>query len=346
MDATHARLHLVDVTLRDGSHSMKHAFTEQQVRDVARGLDQAGIEYFEVSHGDGLGGSSLQYGLSAVDEMALISAAAESCQLAKISVLLLPGIGLKEDLEEAARRGAKMVRVATHITEADVAKQHIELGRKLGLKTVGFLMMAHMAPTEKLVEQAKLFESYGAEIVYAVDSAGALLPHEVKERIGAMRQALDCEIGFHGHNNLSLAMANTIAAVEAGATYVDGSLRCLGAGSGNTQTEVMAAVFDRLGYDTGVALYPLMDVANQVVAKFMPRPQEITGASLIMGYSGVYSSFLLHTQDAARKFNVDERDILVELGKRKAIGGQEDMIVEIAAKLARTPSERSAERNT
>lgn len=327
-------IHLVDVTLRDGSHAMKHQFTEEQVRDVARGLDKAGIEYFEVTHGDGLGGSTLQYGFSLVDEMKLIEAAVSECKHSKVSVLLLPGIGLKEDLEEAARIGAKMVRVATHVTEADVAKQHIELGRKLGLKTVGFLMMAHMAPVEKLVEQAKLFESYGAEIVYAVDSAGALLPHEVYERVSALREALSCELGFHGHNNLQLAMANTIEAVKAGAAYIDGSLRCLGAGSGNTQTEVMAAVFDRLGYNTGVELFPLMDVANDVVAKFMPRPQEVTGSSLIMGYSGVYSSFLLHTADAAKKFGVDERDILLELGRRKAVGGQEDLIIEVAAQIA------------
>ena len=285
-------------------------------------MDQAGIEYFEVTHGDGLGGSSLQYGFSKVNELKLIEAATEECSQAKVSVLLVPGIGIREDLEDAVKAGAKMVRVATHVTEADVAKQHIELGRNLGLKTVGFLMMAHMAPIEKLVEQAKLFESYGAEIVYATDSAGALLPHEVTERIQALRENLSCEIGFHGHNNLSLAMANTMAAVEAGATYVDGSLRCLGAGSGNTQTEVMAAVFDRLGYKTGVDLYPIMDVANNVVAKWMPRPQEITGSGLIMGYSGVYSSFLLFTEDAAKKFNVDERDILVELGKMQAVGGQ------------------------
>lgn len=335
MTATQSKLHLLDVTLRDGSHSMKHAFTEEQVRAVARGLDKAGVEFFEVSHGDGLGGSSLQYGLSAVDEMELIAAAAEECKQAKISVLLLPGIGIQENLEEAVQAGAKMVRIATHVTEADVAKQHIELGRKLGLKTVGFLMMAHMAPVEKLVEQAKLFESYGAEIVYATDSAGALLPHETRERISALRQHLSCEIGFHGHNNLSLAMANTLAAIEAGATYIDGSLRCLGAGSGNTQTEVMVAVLDRLGYRTDIALYPIMDVANQVVAKFMPRPQEITGGSLIMGYSGVYSSFLLHTQAAAEKFNVDERDILIELGRRQAVGGQEDLIVEVASMLAK-----------
>lgn len=329
-------IELVDVTLRDGSHAMRHAFTEEQVRATAKGLDQAGIRYFEVSHGDGLGGSSLQYGFSKVDELKLIEAAADECEQAEVSVLLLPGIGLKEDLQEAVKAGAKMVRVATHVTEADVARQHIQLGRELGLKTVGFLMMAHMAPVEKLVEQAKLFESYGAEIVYATDSAGALLPHEVKERIGALRDALQCDIGFHGHNNLSMAMANTVAAVEAGATYVDGSLRCLGAGSGNTQTEVMAAVFDRMKIETGVDLYKVMDVANEVVAPFMPRPQEITGSSLIMGYSGVYSSFLLHTNEAARKFNVDERDILVELGCMQAIGGQEDLIYDIAAQIAAT----------
>ena len=328
-------LQIVDVTLRDGSHAMRHSFTEEQVRQVAKGLDKSGIDYFEVSHGDGLGGSSLQYGFSKVNELKLIEAASEECSNAKVSVLLIPGIGIKEDLEDAVKAGAKMVRVATHITEADVAKQHIELGRNLGLKTVGFLMMAHMASTEKLVEQAKLFEHYGAEIVYVTDSAGAFLPHEVTERVTALRENLSCEIGFHGHNNLSLAMANTMAAVEAGATYVDGSLRCLGAGSGNTQTEVMAAVFDRLGYKTGVDLYPIMDVANNIVAKFMPRPQEITGSSLIMGYSGVYSSFLLFTEDAAKKFNVEERDILIELGKMQAVGGQEDLIYEVARELSK-----------
>lgn len=326
---------ILDVTLRDGSHAVKHSFTEEQVRQVARGLDQAGVRYFEVSHGDGLGGSSLQYGLSAVDEMKLIEAAVDECEQAEVSVLLLPGIGVKEDLEDAVKAGAKMVRVATHVTEADVARQQIELGRNLGLKTIGFLMMAHMAPVDKLIEQAKLFESYGAEVVYVTDSAGALMPHEVKERVSALKDHLSCEIGFHGHNNLSLAMANTIAAVEAGAAYVDGSLRCLGAGSGNTQTEVMAAVFERLGYQTGIDLYKVMDVANDVVAKIMPRPQEITGSSLIMGYSGVYSSFLLHTHDAAKKFGVDERSILIELGKMQAVGGQEDLIYEVAADISK-----------
>lgn len=331
-------VHILDVTLRDGSHSMRHSFTEKQVREVAKGLDQAGIEYFEVAHGDGLGGSTLQYGFSKVNELKLIEAAAQECSNAKISVLLLPGIGIKEDLEDAVKAGARMVRVATHVTEADVAQQHIELGRNLGLKTVGFLMMAHMAPTSTLVEQAKLFESYGAEIVYVTDSAGALLPHEVTEKIKALKENVSCDIGFHGHNNLSLAMANTLAAVDAGATYVDGSLRCLGAGSGNTQTEVMAAVLDRYHYKTGLELYPLIDVANDVVAKWMPRPQEIDGSSLIMGYAGVYSSFLLFAKEAAEKFGVDERDILTEVGRLQAVGGQEDLIFEVARELAEKKS--------
>ncbi|RUL55054.1 4-hydroxy-2-oxovalerate aldolase [Lysinibacillus antri] len=325
---------LLDVTLRDGSHAMKHAFTVEQIRQTARGLDQAGIGYFEVSHGDGLGGSSLQYGLSKVQELQLIEAAADVCENSKVSVLLIPGIGIKEDLQDAVKAGAKMVRVATHVTEADVAAQHIALGRELGLKTVGFLMMAHMAPVEKVVEQAKLFESYGAEVVYVTDSAGYMLPQDVTEKIAALKQSIGCEIGFHGHNNLSMAMANTVAAVEAGATYIDGSLRALGAGSGNTQTEVMVAVLERLGFNTGVDLYKIMDVANEIVAKFMQRPQEITGSSLIMGYSGVYSSFLLHTQAAAQKFGVDERDILVELGRLKAVGGQEDLIYDVAQQIA------------
>lgn len=325
---------ILDVSLRDGSHAMQHSFTVEQVRAAAKGLDEAGVSYFEVSHGDGLGGSSLQYGLSKVDELKLIEAAAAECQNAQVSVLLIPGIGIKEDLQEAVKVGAKMVRVATHVTEADVAAQHIALGRELGLKTVGFLMMAHMAPVEKVVEQAKLFESYGAEIVYVTDSAGYMLPQDVTERVSALKQSIGCEIGFHAHNNLSMAMANTIAAVEAGATYIDGSLRALGAGSGNTQTEVMVAVLERLGYNTGIDLYKIMDVANDVVAPFMQRPQEITGSSLIMGYSGVYSSFLLHTQVAAKKFGVDERDILVELGRLKAVGGQEDLIYDVAQQMA------------
>ena len=324
---------ILDVSLRDGSHSVRHSFTTQQVRAAAQGLNAAGVRYLEVSHGDGLGGSSLQYGLSAVDELKLIEAAASECTTSEVAVLLIPGIGTKQDLQNAVTAGAKMVRVATHVTEADVAAQHIELGRKLGLKTVGFLMMAHMAPVEKVVEQAKLFETYGAEVVYVTDSAGAMLPKDVTARISALKQSISCEIGFHAHNNLSMAMANTVAAVEAGATFIDGSMRALGAGSGNTQTEVMVSVLGKMGYHTGIDLYKIIDTANNVIAPLMQQPQEITGGSLVLGHAGVYSSFLLHAQKAAKQFGVDERDILIELGRRKTVGGQEDLIYEVAQQL-------------
>lgn len=328
-------VHVLDVSLRDGSHSVKHSFTEAQVRAVAKGLDKAGVEYFEVAHGDGLGGSSIQYGFSAVDELKLIEAAASECQQAKVAVLLIPGIGVKDDLKDAVKAGAQMARIATHVTEADTAAQHIAMSKELGLKTVGFLMMAHMAPVDVIVQQAKLFESYGADIVYVTDSAGYLLPHQVTERVAALKQAISCEIGFHAHNNMSLAMANSLAAIEAGATYIDGSLRALGAGSGNTQTEALIAVLERSEIKTGIDLYDIIDVANDVVAPLLPRPQEISGSSLLLGYAGVYSSFLLHTEKAAQQFQVDERDILVELGRRKAVGGQEDLIYEVAQQLAK-----------
>lgn len=325
---------ITEVSLRDGSHVVKHQFTEAQVKSVAKALDDAGMHYIEVSHGDGLGGSTLQYGKSLVDEMKLIEAAVEEVKQATVAVLLIPGIGTVHELKQANSLGAGLVRVATHVTEADVSAQHIEYARKLGMETLGFLMMAHSAPVEKLVEQAKLMESYGAQGVYITDSAGALLPHEVRERVRALRQSLQVEVGFHAHNNLSLAVANTLAAIEEGATRIDGSVRCLGAGAGNTQTEALIAVLNRLGIDVGIDLYKIMDLAEEVVGPILPSSQEIRKGSLAMGYAGVYSSFLLHAERAAKRFNLDSRDILLELGKRKAIGGQEDMILDVAAELA------------
>ncbi|MEH6941306.1 4-hydroxy-2-oxovalerate aldolase [Bacillus sp. JJ722] len=335
MDRTRDIL-VTEVALRDGSHAVRHQYTVDQVTKIAKGLDEANIPYIEVSHGDGLGGSSLQYGLSRTNEMELIEAAAASVKKAKISVLLIPGIGTKPELKEAARLGAKMARIATHVTEADVAPQHIALAKELGMETVGFLMMSHMAPTAKLVEQALLMEKYGADTVYVVDSAGALLPDEVSEKIHALKNNLSVQIGFHGHNNLSLAMGNTLAAIQAGATRIDGSIRCLGAGAGNTQTEVLAAVLDKLGITTGIDFYKLMDIAENIVAPILEKPQEITKDSLILGYAGVYSSFLLHAQKAAEKFEIDSRDILVKLGQLKVVGGQEDMIFDIAAEIAKS----------
>ncbi|WNB91235.1 4-hydroxy-2-oxovalerate aldolase [Bacillus sp. NEB1478] len=328
-------LQFTEVCLRDGSHVMAHQFTKKQVYDAAKALDQAGMHYIEVSHGDGLGGSTIQYGRSLVDEMKLIETAAAACKHAKIAVLLIPGIGTVHELKQARELGASLVRVATHVTEADVSQQHIYMARELGMEVMGFLMMAHSAPVEKLVEQAKLMESYGAQGVYVTDSAGALLPHEVKERISALRNSLDIEVGFHAHNNLSVAVANTLVAIEEGATRIDGSVRCLGAGAGNTQTEVLLAVLDRMGIDTGIDLYKMMDLAEDIIGPMLPSSQEIKKGSLAMGYAGVYSSFLLHAERAGKRFGLDPRDILMELGRRKAVGGQEDLIIEVAAELAK-----------
>ncbi|WP_240417241.1 4-hydroxy-2-oxovalerate aldolase [Paenibacillus periandrae] len=325
---------ITEVALRDGSHAIAHQYTVDQVKRAAKSLGEANVPYIEVSHGDGLGGSSLQYGLSHTDEMELIEAAVSVSGSSKIAVLVLPGIGTIKELKHAASLGVKMARIGTHITEADVSAQHLYQAKELGLETVGFLMMSHMAPVETLVEQAKLMESYGADTVYMFDSAGALLPHQVRERIRALRQSLQVNVGFHGHNNLSLAMANTLAAIEEGATRIDGSIRCLGAGAGNTQTEVLTAVLDQLGIKTGIDLYKIMDTAEEIIAPLLQVPQEITRDNLVLGYAGVYSSFLLHAQRASRQFGVDSRDILIELGKRRVVGGQEDMIVDVAAELA------------
>lgn len=326
---------ITEVSLRDGSHAVAHQFTEQQVRDVTRALDHAGMHYIEVSHGDGLGGSTLQYGRSLVDELKLIEAAVDEVENSKIAVLLLPGIGTIHELKEANNIGANLVRVATHSTEADVSAQHIHYARELGMEALGFLMMAHSVPVEKLVEQAKLMESYGAEAVYVTDSAGALLPDQVRERVKALKNNLNIEVGFHAHNNLSLAVANTLVAIEEGATRIDGSVRCLGAGAGNTQTEVLLSVMDRMGYDVGIDIYKMMDLAEDIVAPLIQGTQEITKGSLALGYAGVYSSFLLHAERAGKRFGIDPRDILIELGKMKVVGGQEDMILDVATKLAK-----------
>lgn len=324
---------ITEVALRDGSHAMRHQFTEEQVRAAVAGLDAANVPYIEVAHGDGLGGSTVQYGHSLTDEFKLVEAALETAKNAKIAVLSLPGIATKPDIKRAAGLGVSMLRVATHVTEADVSLQHLSLGKELGLETVGFLMMSHMAEPSKIVAQAKIMVNGGADIIYIVDSAGALLPDQVTERIKALKQEIDIPVGFHAHNNLSLAVANSLAAIEAGAERIDGSIRCLGAGAGNTQTEVLVSVLDKMGIQTGIDIYKIMDVAEDVIASILPQPQEITRGSLVLGYAGVYSSFLLHAKKASEKFGVDARDILMEIGKRKAVGGQEDMILEVAAEL-------------
>jgi len=327
---------LVDSTLRDGSHAKRHQITVDQVTSVAGALDRAGVDVIEVSHGDGLGGASFNYGFSLTDELELIAAAVGAVERARIAVLLLPGIGVKEDLSRARELGASVARIATHCTEADISPSHLQLSRELGFKTVGFLMMAHMNSPEGLLEQAKIMEAAGAEIVYVTDSAGALLPDGVRARVESMRGGLDAdtEVGFHGHENLSLAIANSIAAHEAGATWIDGCTCGLGAGAGNAPTEVLTAVFEKLGIPLHARTFEMLDVAEDVVRPIMDRPQLVDRASLLLGYAGVYSSFLLHAERAAERFHVSTKDILVEVGKRKAVGGQEDLIIDIAAELA------------
>jgi len=328
-------INLVDTTLRDGSHAVSHQYTVEQVKAIASGLDEAGVQYIELSHGDGLAGSSYNYGWSATSEEELIKAASSVIKKGKLVVLLIPGIGTIEDLKMAADCGVKVVRVATHVTEADISEQHIGMAKKIGMMAIGFLMMTHMALPEKVVEQAKLLESYGADCVYIADSAGALLPEGVSERVSAVVEALKVPVGFHAHNNLTLATANSLVAIEAGATFIDGTCRGLGAGAGNTQIEVLTGVLEKKGYETGVDFYKIMDVAEDIVEPIMNRPQVVRNASMMLGYSGVYSSFLLHTYRAAERFNLDPRKILVELGRRRMVGGQEDMIVDVAYQLSR-----------
>ena len=325
-----------DCTLRDGMHALAHQYSVGQMVQIARKLDEAKIDIIEVSHGDGLNGNSINYGFSAHTEREYLQAVREVLTHSKLAALLLPGIGTREDIDMAHELGVDTIRIATHCTEADISRQHIEYARELGMDVVGFLMMAHMIPTAQLVEQAKLMESYGAHCVYVTDSAGALLMEETREKIGAMRDALDCQIGFHNYHNLGLGVANPLIAIEAGADRVDGSVAGMGAGAGNCPLEVLIAACDRMGIETGVELYPLIDCADQLVRPLQKRPVQTDGNSLMLGFAGVYSSFLLHTERAAKRHGVDPRDILVELGRRKMIGGQEDMIVDVALDLKKS----------
>ncbi|HPB72937.1 MAG TPA: 4-hydroxy-2-oxovalerate aldolase [Phycicoccus sp.] len=330
-----ADLRITDSTLRDGSHAMAHQYTEEQVRGVVSALDRAGVQVIEVSHGDGLGGSSFNYGFSKVDEFDLIKAAVEEAKQAKIAILMLPGLGTVHHLKKAHAMGASVARIATHCTEADVSIQHFGAARDLGMETVGFLMLSHRASPAVLAQQARIMVDAGCQCVYVVDSAGALLLDTAQERIKAVIDEIghEAQVGFHGHQNLSMGVANSVLAYRAGALQIDGALCALGAGAGNSPTEVLAATFERLGIRTGLDLGEVLSAAEDVVRPFIPRLPWMDRASITQGYAGVYSSFLLHAERAADRYGVAAHEILQRVGDLGYVGGQEDMIIDIALQL-------------
>lgn len=331
------KVKLHDMCLRDGMHPKRHQISIDQMIDVATALDEAGVPLIEITHGDGLGGASVNYGFPAASDEEYLDAVIPKLKKAKVSALLLPGIGTVDHLKMAADVGVTTIRVATHCTEADVSEQHIGMARKMGLDTVGFLMMAHMISPEELLQQALLMESYGANCIYCTDSAGYMMPHDVTARVALLREKLkpETEIGFHGHHNLALGVANSMAAVAAGAVRIDGSAAGLGAGAGNTPLEIFAAVMDRMGAETGVDIFKLMNVAEEKIVPMMDHIVRVDRDSLTLGYAGVYSSFLLFAKRAGAKYGVPSQDILLEMARRKAIGGQEDLIEDVAMEMAK-----------
>ncbi|MBP2077529.1 4-hydroxy-2-oxovalerate aldolase [Oceanobacillus polygoni] len=324
-----------DVTLRDGMHAIRHQYSTDQIAELTKLIDDSGVDIIEATHGDGLGGSSIQYGFSRETEKDIIKTTVAHAKNAKVGVLLLPGIGTIEHLQRAHDWGAQVVRVATHCTEADVSEQHIKKAVDLGMDTVGFLMMSSRTTPENLLEEAKKMESYGAGTIYVVDSAGALTMDDTRNRIALFKEHLNTAVGFHGHNNLSLGVANSIVALEEGADRVDTSLAGMGAGAGNTATEQLVAVMNRMGIPHGVDLYKAMDAAENVMKPMMERPVQIDRLSLTLGYTGVYSSFLLFAERAGKEYGVDPRDILTKVAEMGAVGGQEDWIIGVAQDLAK-----------
>jgi 4-hydroxy 2-oxovalerate aldolase len=336
-DATHTtRIRLLDSTLRDGSHGIRHRYTPEQVELIAGRLDQAGVHSIGVGHGDGLGASSIQYMRSLHTDEELLTAARRAIKRARLAVTFQPGIGTKSQLKQAADLGADLVRIATHCTEADIAIQHIGLSRELGMDVHGDLMMPHMTTPEMIARQARIMVDAGATGVHIMDSAGALTMDDVRTRIAAMRAEFggEAEVGIHAHQNLSLAVANTIVAFTEGATLADACLAGAGAGAGNCQLEALVAVMEKMGMSTGIDLWDLEDIADEVVRPIMTTPPVVDRVTLTQGFAGVPGSFLHHAFTAGERFGVDARDILLEVGRRKSVGGQEDLMIEVAAGLA------------
>ncbi len=324
------RITILDDVLRDGQHAVSHKMTPPKMAEIAVKLENSGVTEIEAGHGNGISGSSFQYGFGAATDKEYLSAVARSLKKARLAIILLPGIGTAENLKMAADCGVKIARISTQITEADISEQHIKMAKALGMEARGIITQAQPLSVDHTIRQAKLMESFGADVVYLFDGSGYMLPNDIRERFTAMKSELKVPLGFHGHNNLQLALANTLTAIECGATHIDTCLKGFGAGAGNCPTELLVAACNRMKIETGIDLFEILDIGRDEIVPMMPRPMELTDDCLMLGYAGVYSSFRLFAQRAAEKYGVDSRKVIMEAGARKCTEGQEDLCIDVA----------------